>query len=146
MIASELAKLGDGQRSGAQTCAPSLTQSEAAEQMQVSRRSVQAARQVQEKAPDLAAKAKSGELKVSRAAAMARERTKPVDPPTDPDQAAAPCRPGGVFRLWGTGRGTQKTLAFIPCPSASPKPKNSSYLPYCPRGDSNPHDREIGGF
>lgn len=80
MIASELAKLGRGKPSddNAQTCA--LSQAEAAEQMQVSRRSVQAARQVQESAPDLAAKVKSGELKVSKAAAMARERTKPTDP------------------------------------------------------------------
>ena len=88
MIASELAKLGIGanqHKEGAQICAPSMTQDEAAEQMHVSRRSVQAARQVQEQAPDLAAKVKSGEMKVSKAAAIARERTKPQ---TNPDLAA----------------------------------------------------------
>ncbi len=54
--------------------------------MQVSRRSVQAARQVQEHAPDLAAKVKSGELKVSKAASMARERSRLAQPATDPDR------------------------------------------------------------
>jgi hypothetical protein len=39
---------------------------------------------VAEHAPDLAAKVKSGELKVSRAASMVRERMKPQ---TDPDRA-----------------------------------------------------------
>ena len=84
MIASELAKLGHGQRSDAQICASSMTQDEAAERLQVSRRSVQAARQVQEQAPDLAARVKSGELKVSRAASLARER---VRAQTDPSRA-----------------------------------------------------------
>ena len=79
MIASELAKLGDGQRAmeqgaGAQIQAPAMTQAQAADMMQVSRSSVQAARQVQENAPDLAEKVKSGEIKVSKAASMARER------------------------------------------------------------------------
>lgn len=80
MIASELAKLGEGRPSSdtAQTCA--VSQTEAADLMNVSRRSVQAAKAVQRDAPDLAAKVKSGELKVSKAASMARERMKPTDP------------------------------------------------------------------
>jgi hypothetical protein len=57
-----------------------LSQADAAEQMQVSERSVRAAKAVQRDAPDLAAKVKSGELKVSKAASMAKERAKPTDP------------------------------------------------------------------
>ena len=80
MISNELAKLEPGDRD-AQICAsPTLTQQQAADLMQVSRRSVQAAAKVQRDAPDLAAKVKSGEIKVSKAASMARERTKPTDP------------------------------------------------------------------
>lgn len=83
MIASELAKLGDGinkGKEGASIEAPSLSQDEAAAAMHVSRSSVQRARKVQESAPDLAAKVKSGEIKVSKAASMARERVKATDP------------------------------------------------------------------
>lgn len=83
-IAAELAKLGrGGDRSKPQICG--LTQAQAAEQMQVSERMVNAAKAIQRDAPDLAAKVKSGEIKVSRAAAMAKERAKPQ---TDPDLAA----------------------------------------------------------
>lgn len=46
--------------------------------MQVSRASVQRAREVQKIAPDLAAKVKSGEIKVSKAAAMASEPSPPT--------------------------------------------------------------------
>lgn len=45
--------------------------------MGVSRSSVQAAAKVAKEAPDLAAKVKSGELKVSKAAQLARERKRP---------------------------------------------------------------------
>lgn len=76
-IAAELANLNPGNQSGKLA---GLTQAEAAEQMQVSERSVRAAKAVQRDAPDLAAKVKAGEIKVSKAAAMARERTKPTDP------------------------------------------------------------------
>ena len=60
-----------------------LSQAEAAKQMQVSTRLVTDAKMVQREAPDLAAKVKSGELKVSKAASMARERTKPLPAVTD---------------------------------------------------------------
>jgi len=80
MIASELAKLGRGGDHTSNASIDAMTQDEAAEQMQVSRASVQRARQVQEQAPDLAAKVKAGEMKVSKAVAMARERAKPTDP------------------------------------------------------------------
>ena len=85
MIAAELATLGEGRptKETASIGAVNLSQSEAADQMQVSRRSVQRAAEVQEKAPDLAAKVKSGELKVSKAASMARERSKPLPAVTD---------------------------------------------------------------
>ena len=88
MIASKLAQLGPGgdHKSNAQICA--LTQSEAADQMQVSRRGVQMAKKVSEEAPDLAAKVMSGEMKVSKAASIARERTKVVEPSTDINNAA----------------------------------------------------------
>ena len=87
MIASELAKLGLGanqHREGTSIDGPSMTQAQAAEAMQVGIASVQRARQVQEQAPDLAAKVKAGEMKVSKAASIARERTKPQ---TNPDLA-----------------------------------------------------------
>ncbi len=87
MIASELAKLGDGQRPGASIEAPAMTQDQAASAMQVSRASVQRAREVQEKAPDLVAQVKSGEIKVSKAASMARERQRQSAPVTNPDNA-----------------------------------------------------------
>jgi hypothetical protein len=84
MIANELAKLGEG-RPGKETAQiKAVSQAQAADMMQVSRSSVQAARRVSEAAPDLAAKVKAGEIKVSKAAAMARERTAT---PTDPDRA-----------------------------------------------------------
>ena len=88
-IADELAQLrpGDNQhtKEDAQKCAtsPVMSQSEAAESMGVSRRTVQNIHAVKEQAPDLAAKVKSGELKVSKAASMARERTKPLPASTD---------------------------------------------------------------
>ena len=92
MIGNKLAQLGDGQRAtsqgaGASIEAPALSQSEAADQMQVSRASVQRAREVEEKAPDLVEKVMSGELKVSKAASMARERTKPLPAVTDYNNA-----------------------------------------------------------
>lgn len=88
-ISAALANLehGDNQHRTGKSAAP-ITQAQAAKMMGVSERLVRDAKMVQEQAPDLAAKVKAGELKVSRAAAMARERTKPVEPPTDPDQAA----------------------------------------------------------
>lgn len=86
MIAAELANL-PAHRPGEVTASiEAVSQPQAAEMLQVSRSSVQRAREVQEKAPDLAAKVKSGELKVSKAASMARERVKaPIV--TDPNQA-----------------------------------------------------------
>jgi ParB-like chromosome segregation protein Spo0J len=87
MIATELAKLGNGVNKGKEAAsieAASLSQDEAADAMQVGRSSVQRARQVAEHAPDLAAKVKSGEMKVSKAAAIVRERMKPQ---TNPDRA-----------------------------------------------------------
>ena len=91
MIASELANLkhGGDRKSDQAANLPLVSQREASEQMQVSERSVRAAKAVQRDAPDLAAKVKSGELKVSKAAAMARERTKPTSrAQPDPDRAA----------------------------------------------------------
>jgi len=92
MIASELAQLQNGSNQhgeddgeGAPIGAPSVTQDQAADLMQVSRRSVQRARQVKKDAPDLAERVTSGELKVSKAAAMARARK----PQTQDKQAAA---------------------------------------------------------
>jgi hypothetical protein len=74
MIANELAKLGEG-RPGKETAQiQAVSQAQAADMMQVSRSSVQAARRVSEAAPDLAAKVKAGEIKVSRAAKLAEER------------------------------------------------------------------------
>lgn len=78
MIASELAQLGRGQPSESNASKEALLQEEAADQMQVSRASVQRAREVQKIAPDLAAKVKSGEIKVSKAAAMASEPSPPT--------------------------------------------------------------------
>jgi len=62
MIASELAKLGRGNPNAPIGAieTPAMTQDEAADAMQVGRRSVQRARQVQEQAPDLAAKERRG--------------------------------------------------------------------------------------
>ena len=90
MIASELAQLGRGQPSESNASNEALVpaQNEAADQMQVSRSSVQRARIIAETAPDLAAKVKSGELKVSKAASIARERSKPLPAVTDINNAA----------------------------------------------------------
>jgi phosphohistidine swiveling domain-containing protein len=104
MIAAELAnlmpgsnqhihKLKDGSEvrvdSGelVQKCTPS----QAADMMNVGRRTVYQAKEVADQAPDLAAKVKAGEIKVSKAASMAKERsrptkpTKPTKPPVKPD-------------------------------------------------------------
>jgi ParB-like chromosome segregation protein Spo0J len=83
MIASELANLPAHRPADGSAPIGALTQDAAAEQMQVSRRSVQRAAEVQEKAPDLAGKVKSGELKVSKAAQIARERSRPSPAVTD---------------------------------------------------------------
>jgi hypothetical protein len=61
----------DTQQEGAQRCAPSVSQEQAAEQMGVSRRSLQNAKKVAEKAPELAEAVKSGELDVKTAAKVA---------------------------------------------------------------------------
>ena len=82
-IAAELANLDHGERQD-QTCkSATLTQAQAAEQMQVSPRLVAEAKKIQREAPDLAAKVKTGELKVTKAASMARERSKPLPAVTD---------------------------------------------------------------
>lgn len=87
IIANELAKLTPGNRD-AQICAsPTLTQQQAADLMQVSRRGVQMAKKVADDAPDLVPKVKSGEIKVSKAASMARERQRQSAPVTNPDNA-----------------------------------------------------------
>jgi hypothetical protein len=68
-----------------------LPLADVAKQMDVSERQIQRLRYVKENAPDLAAKVKAGELKVSKAASMAKERsrptkpTKPTKPPVKPD-------------------------------------------------------------
>lgn len=81
-ISAALANLehGDNQHGRTGKSAAPITQAQAAEMMGVSERLVRDAKMVQEKAPDLAAKVKSGELKVSKAASMARERVKATDP------------------------------------------------------------------
>lgn len=75
-IAAELANLNHGERQDQSCKSATLTQSQAAEQMQVSPRLVADAKMVQREAPDLAAKVKSGEMKVSKAASIARDRVK----------------------------------------------------------------------
>jgi len=93
-IADELAKLrpGDNQHTSEVASfgatSPVMTQTEAADSMGVSRRTVQRIHAIKESAPDLAAKVKSGELKVSKAASMARERSKPLPAVTDYANAA----------------------------------------------------------
>ena len=82
-IAAKLANLDHGERQDKTCKSATLTQAQAAEQMQVSPRLVAEAKKIQREAPDLAAKIDSGELKVSKAASMARERTKPLPAPTD---------------------------------------------------------------
>ena len=88
-IADELAQLPFGANQhtieGASLDAPSpmLSQDEAAKAMGVSRATVQRIHALKETAPDLAAKVKSGELKVTKAASIARERTKPLPAVTD---------------------------------------------------------------
>lgn len=90
-IADELAKLkpGDNQHSkevvSKDTTSPTLSLSEAADAMGVSRSTVARIREVKATAPDLAEKVKSGEMKVTRAATIARERVKHS---TNPDLAA----------------------------------------------------------
>lgn len=70
MIAARIANLKDGQRR-AQICAP-VTQPEAAEMLNVSRRSVQSAAKVlSEGVADLAEKVEAGEITVSQAAQIA---------------------------------------------------------------------------
>ena len=77
LVASNLAKLRDGVRSdnapGAQICAPGVTQGEAAERLNVSRRSVQVAREVQEQAaPEVVEAVERGELSLNKAAKLTK--------------------------------------------------------------------------
>lgn len=72
MVAAKLANLGDGQRAdhAAQICAP-VTQDRAAEMLNVSRRTVQAAAKVKDEgAPELVAAVESGKVSVSAAATI----------------------------------------------------------------------------
>ena len=88
MIAAELANLKHGDNQHERTgklAAPQIRQSDAATMLKVSERTVRDAKAIRAHAPDLAAKVKSGEMKVGAAAKVARERAK-VE--TDPDQAA----------------------------------------------------------
>ena len=90
-IADELARLrlGDNQHSkepvSADAGSPVLSQAEAAESVGVGRASVQRAREIREKAPDLVPKVQAGEISLSAAAKQARARAKPE---TNPDLAA----------------------------------------------------------
>jgi hypothetical protein len=92
-IADELAKLrpGDNQHTrevaSKEATSPVMTQGEAAKAMGVSRATVQRIHSVKESAPDLAVKVKSGEMKVGKAASLARERSRPAPPVTDPNRA-----------------------------------------------------------
>lgn len=86
MVAARLATLERGANQHAQICAPSQT--EAAELLNVGRRSVQSARTVQEHGtPELVAAVDSGEVAVSRAAEIARL------PEPEQAQALATARP-----------------------------------------------------
>ncbi|MBA3936298.1 MAG: ParB N-terminal domain-containing protein [Planctomycetes bacterium] len=84
MIARELATLTVG-RPSENPSKEGVSQAEAARLMNVSVASVERAAVVAKTAPDLAAKVKSGEMKVSKAATIARQRVKAE---TDPNQAA----------------------------------------------------------
>jgi len=93
MIASELAKLGRGGDHGANAGiqALAMTQTQAADAMQVSRDSVQKARAITQADPALAAEVKAGTRSLHSAHQEIKRRSapaKPVEPPTDPDQAA----------------------------------------------------------
>jgi ParB-like chromosome segregation protein Spo0J len=74
MVAAKIANLADGQRAdqaGASIDAPAITQSAAAEILNVSRPSVQRARRVREKgAPEVVMAVERGEMSVSRAATL----------------------------------------------------------------------------
>lgn len=77
LVASNLATLRDGVRSdnapGAHKCAPGVTQGEAAERMNVSRRSVQLARKVKENAaPEVVEAVERGELSLKKAAKLVK--------------------------------------------------------------------------
>jgi ParB family chromosome partitioning protein len=75
MVAEKLAGLKDGQRAdrqGTQKCAATLTQEQAATTMDVSRRSVQLAREVRQAAPNLAEKVASGEMTLGSAYEVAK--------------------------------------------------------------------------
>lgn len=90
MIASELAKLGQGARTDlAQICA--MSQDQAAEALQVSRRSVQTAKVITRADPELAAEVKAGKRSLHSAHQEIKRRAQPapVKPQTDQDQAAA---------------------------------------------------------
>ena len=71
MAANKLATLRDGvnvEKQGAQICAPSVSQEEAADRLNVSRRSVQTARKVQEEAdPEVSAAVERGQLSLHQA-------------------------------------------------------------------------------
>jgi hypothetical protein len=91
MITAELAKLEVGRpgKDNAQICA--ITQSQAAEMMNVSRRTAQTAKEVATADPALAAEVKAGNRSLHSAHQEIKRRsapTKPVEPQTDPDQAA----------------------------------------------------------
>lgn len=94
MIASDLAKLGLGAnqhgREGAGIQAPSLSQAQAAEAMQVSRDSVQKAKAIATADPALAAEVKAGNRSLNSAHREIKRRTAPAKPVAtlpDPDQA-----------------------------------------------------------
>lgn len=94
MITTELAKLALGanqhRNEGAQICASSMTQGQAAELMGVSRRTAQTAKAVAKADPALAAEVKAGNRSLHSAHQEIKRRaapSKPAAPPTDPDQA-----------------------------------------------------------
>ena len=126
MIANELAKLGHGQRQTGQgpdggIQPSSLTQTQAAEAMQVSRDSVKKARVIAATDPVLAAEVKAGNRSLNSAHREIKRRSQPVpakqaDPPTDPSQAAdsvidkkeADAAQGFTKRMWSVWAAYQK--------------------------------------
>jgi ParB-like chromosome segregation protein Spo0J len=84
-IAAELATMmvGDNQHSkeGPQNCGPSkATVSEVSERLGVAPRTVEMAKEVKAKAPDLFEKIKKGEMRTGTAHREMKERAKPTDP------------------------------------------------------------------
>jgi len=83
LVAERLATMRQGERTDLGSNEPRLSVDDAASLLNVGRETVKRAREVKRSAPDLVPAVERGEMSVSRAAKVARERKPPKKPPTN---------------------------------------------------------------